>query len=382
MSRILIPFDDSMRFGQGYNSFLHAPCIEDAVRFKDIYSRQEPTSSDGSISQNVDYSSRFVDKISDVAKRLNVSAGSSIKKGGIIGTGYSVELNETKFMASDVNAMVSVKVINQTTELLGTAKFEPRDGHKLDSESFVKIYGDCFISGFVEGGELTGMVSAKVLNVENKTAVEKAIKSHISSCCTKSGRKMDVALDGNDSTSETESAMKQTDESITVCWLGGGGINPDGRPWTLESLYAAATAFPSKVAQYPKPTWAILTPYDQTKNFVTWAKNHGIQLAQFETAQAYASDLLDMYMEYCGCTSQIRTILEDPGAYVARAVDNAVGTGMGELLRARNMLEAQRDAISEIIDKLAIHPEDIEEIKKQHPIEAPELWAARLPIRN
>ncbi|RSL87198.1 hypothetical protein CEP51_002337 [Fusarium floridanum] len=192
--------------------------------------------------------------------------------------------------------MVSVKVINQTTELLGTAKFEPRDGHKLDSESFVKIYGDCFISGFVEGGELTGMVSAKVLNVENKTAVEKA--------------------------------------------------------------------------------------RTQPSQFVGWEEVGSIQLAQFETAQAYASDLLDTYMEYCGCTGQIRTILEDPGAYVARAVDNAVGTGMEELLRARKMLEAQRDAISETIDKLAIHPEDIEEIKKQHPIEAPELWATRLPIRK
>ncbi|RSL73072.1 hypothetical protein CEP53_000887 [Fusarium sp. AF-6] len=382
MSRILIPFDDSMRLGQGYNSFLHAPCINDAVNFKGVRARQEPTSSDGSISQNIDYSSRFVDKISDVAKRLNVSAGSSIKKGGLIGTGYSVELNETKFMASDVNAMVSVKVVNQTTELLEAAEFEPRNGRKLDSESFLKIYGDCFISGFVEGGELAGMVSAKVLNVENKTAVKKAIKSHISSCCTKSGRKMDVTLDGNESTSETESTMKQTDIDITVCWLGGGEINPDGRAWTLESLYTAAAAFPSKVAQYPKPTWAILTPYDQTKNFVMWAKDHGIQLAQFETAQAYASELLDTYMEYRGCTRQMRTILEDPGAYVARAVDNAVGTGMGELLKARKMVEAQRDAISEIIDELAIHPEDIEEIKKQHPIEAPELWAARLPIRK
>ncbi|RSL44804.1 hypothetical protein CEP54_014537 [Fusarium duplospermum] len=381
MSRILIPFNDSMRLGQGYNSFLHAQCIDNAVKIKQAHARQTPANSDGPAPQDVDYSSRFVDKISDVAKRLNLSAGSSIKQGGI-GSGHSVTLDEAKFVGSDVNAIVSVKVVNQTTELLEPAEFEAKKNLKLNSESFLNIYGDCFISGFVEGGELTGVVSAKILDAENKSAVEEAIKSHISSCCTRSGHKMDVTLDGNASTSETESAMRQTDTTITVNWSGGGQIKPEGEEWTLESLYAAAAAFPSKVAECPQRTWAILTPYDHAKNFAAWAKAQGIQLAQFETAQVYADDLLDMHMEYNSCIKQIQTILQNSGAYVAKAVDNAIGTGMGELLKARKLCKAQMNAISETIDKLALHPDDIEEIKKQHPIEAPKHWAARLPIRK
>ncbi|KAJ4171576.1 hypothetical protein NW754_013346 [Fusarium falciforme] len=382
MGIILAPYDDSMRLGQGYNSFLHAPCVYDAVRISQDRIGQKPASSDGSVSQNVNYSSRFVDKMSDVAKSLNVSAGSSIKNGGIIGSRNSVTVDETKFAASDLNAIVSVKVVNQKTELLEMAEFKAEEGLNLNSESFLKIYGNCFISGFVEGGELTGVVSAKVLDVENKTAVEEAIKGQVNSCCTSSGHKMDFTLSDTDSFSEHESAMRQTETTITVSWSGGGQIKPEEEEWTLESLYAAAAAFPSRVAQCPQRTWAILTPYNHTKNFVVWANDQGIRLPQFETVQVYADDLLDMYMEYKSCVKQIQTILENPDAYLVRAVENAVGTGIGELIKARTSLKAQMKAISQTIDKLALRPEDIDEIEKQHPIEAPELWAARLPIRK
>ena len=147
MGIILAPYDDSMRLGQGYNSFLHAPCVYDAVRINQDRIGQKPASSDGSVSQNVNYSSRFVDKMSDVVKSLNVSAGSSIKNGGIIGSRNSVTVDETKFAASDLNAIVSVKVVNQKTELLEMAQFKAEEGLNLNSESFLKIYGNCFISG-------------------------------------------------------------------------------------------------------------------------------------------------------------------------------------------------------------------------------------------
>ncbi|KAF4461144.1 hypothetical protein FALBO_12062 [Fusarium albosuccineum] len=58
--------------------------------------------------------------------------------GGVVGPGNSVTVDETKFAASDLNAIVSVKVINQTNELLHTAEFHSVDGAKLNS--------------FVEGG--------------------------------------------------------------------------------------------------------------------------------------------------------------------------------------------------------------------------------------
>lgn len=122
--------------------------------------------------------------------------------------------------------------------------------------------------------------------------------------------------------------------------------------WTLESLYAAAAAFPSKVAQCPQRTWAILTPYNHTKNFVMWAKDQSIQLPQFETAQVYADDLLDMYMQYKSCVSQIQSVLENPTAYKRRSVKDSISTEIMELVKARTSLKVQMKAISETIDKL------------------------------
>lgn len=147
MGLILAPYNDSMRLGQGYNSFLHEQCIYDAVRINRDQVGQKPTSTNGSTSQDVNYSSRFVDKMSDVVKSLNVSASSSIKNGGIIGSGNSVAVNETKFATSDLNAIFSVKVVNQKKELLEMAEFEAKKGLNLNSESFLKTYGNCFISG-------------------------------------------------------------------------------------------------------------------------------------------------------------------------------------------------------------------------------------------
>lgn len=148
MSGILLaPYNDSMRLGQGYNSFLHAPCIYDAVQVNPDRVSVKPASSNGSTSQIVNYSSRFVDKISDVVKSLNVSAGASIKNGGIIGSSNTAALDETKFAASDLNAIVSVKVVNQTSELLDTAVFKPLEGITFTNETFIKVYGNCYISG-------------------------------------------------------------------------------------------------------------------------------------------------------------------------------------------------------------------------------------------
>ena len=62
-------------------------------------------------SQVVSYSSRFVEKISDVARAMNISAGSSIKCGSIEGSGKTLSVDEVKFVSSDLNVLVSVKVL-------------------------------------------------------------------------------------------------------------------------------------------------------------------------------------------------------------------------------------------------------------------------------
>ncbi|VUC31601.1 unnamed protein product [Clonostachys rosea] len=374
---LLAPYNDSMRLGQGYNSFLHTPCVHDAVKIEDDNIVTKPADQAGKVSQVVNYTSRFVDKISEVAKSMNVSAGSSIKNGGIIASGSTLTLDEAKFASSDLNAIVSVKVINQTTEILDSAIFEPMQGVYFNNEKFFNIYGNCYISGFIEGGDFTGILSARILDVANKGDVERAIKSQVNST---GGGETNFTLNEAAGTSAISSAMSKTESTITVSWSGGGQIKPENEEWTLETLYKAAAAFPAKVANCPQKTWAILTPYNHTKNFVAWAEKNDIKIPQFDVAQVFTSDLLDMYMEYKNCVTRIQAVLTNPLDYVLSPVPDAIGISVHELLRIRKHMKMQMKLISRDVDRIAMHPENVDQIESASSIEPPELWSNRLPI--
>jgi len=74
-------------------------------------------------------------------------------------------------MDSDLNFYISVKVINQTINHVDSLKFNPVANHPIESmeeANFRKMFGDSFISGFIEGGEFNAVVSMKILNKEKK----------------------------------------------------------------------------------------------------------------------------------------------------------------------------------------------------------------------
>lgn len=84
MSQLIAPYNNSMRLGQGFNSYTHQNCLLDAVTIKktDIHT---PDSSEVSAdhhddhndndevekAQIVSFSTRFVEKISDVVSESN-----------------------------------------------------------------------------------------------------------------------------------------------------------------------------------------------------------------------------------------------------------------------------------------------------------------------
>lgn len=147
---LLAPYNDSMHLGQGFNSFLQVPCLNNAVTFASDQSKAVVESAKaGTIdaSQVVSYSSRLVEKISDVVRAMNISAGSSIKCGSLESSGNSLSVDEVKFVSSDLNVLVSVKVINQTIGPVDQAVFNPIEHVQVDNDKFLEVYGDCYISG-------------------------------------------------------------------------------------------------------------------------------------------------------------------------------------------------------------------------------------------
>lgn len=75
-------------------------------------------------------------------------------------------------------------------------------------------------------------------------------------------------------------------------------------------------------------------------------------MPQFQAAQVYANDLLDMYMEYKGFVSYIQDVLANPERYTVRPGDKMIGTTIEALAAARQQLKAQMRQIDLFVDKL------------------------------
>lgn len=105
---------------------------------------------------------------SEITNDMHISGAHSIKYGAIRGSGSFIDLD--KFTDSDLNFFISVKVINQSITIKDALVFQCLPTVNL--ETFRSVFGDYFISGFLEGGELNAVVSIKVLNKDKLTTIK------------------------------------------------------------------------------------------------------------------------------------------------------------------------------------------------------------------
>lgn len=106
---LLVPYDDSMVLGQGYNSFLHRPCVNDAVSGDPTAAPTAAPATTG-VPQVVSYSATVVKNLSDILDTMHVSAAPSIKAGSVTVNGNSKLVNTKKLKHNHVSAVVSVVV--------------------------------------------------------------------------------------------------------------------------------------------------------------------------------------------------------------------------------------------------------------------------------
>jgi hypothetical protein len=221
----LAPYASYMKLGQGFNSYTQEVCIEDAVSViprvtpvpsvarspstptvngnlpngdstaavsasspKDATTNSTPTLASENaatssvvekapppaknLSQIVTYSSHLVSNMADIVDALSISASASIKYGTVKGSGSASFVNENKVSQSDLNYIITVKVTNAVHTYPDAMKFNPMDD--LDPKDFTEVYGDCFISGFLEGGEFSAIISIKVYDKSKISEVKAA----------------------------------------------------------------------------------------------------------------------------------------------------------------------------------------------------------------
>ncbi|CUA68061.1 hypothetical protein RSOLAG22IIIB_07735 [Rhizoctonia solani] len=379
MALLLAPYNDSMRIGQGYNSFLQSPCVYNATtKTQDT----QATSLNIEPSQTVSYTSHVISKISDITRTMGVSTGSSIKNGSIALSGNASSIDELKFVDSDVNIALSVKVVNQTRNSLANddMNFNTSAAQAIpngDNQKFHEVFGDSYISGFVEGGDLHGIISIKILDSSRKEQIRAQIMGEINSSSLSS---FTFDPSGYDSALAQQASSSET--TIVVNWSGGGVVKPDDEEWSLEALYRAAAAFPAKVAVCPQRTWAILTPYENNPEFVQWALEHDIKPYDYSGVKSYASDLLDTYMGYKNNMRRIQSVLANPTGYVLGPARDPISISVKDLVLARKQMKAEMTKIMDEVDAINEHPDQFVNTIENPSMKYPELWADRLPVQS
>ncbi|KAJ7895750.1 hypothetical protein B0H13DRAFT_2234546 [Mycena leptocephala] len=283
MAYLLAPYNSAMRLGMGFNSFTQQLCINDAVKTKDNQTATEKNLArpqykkgemDSSTSQVVTWSAKFVDRISEVTDSLNISGSLEIKCDAIGGGGGASAhfIDSNKFKESDLNYFIQVKVTNQQLVANDVTEFSPIAN--VSDADFTRVYGDSFISGFIEGGEFNALVSIKL---KDRTKAKEI------------GGQLKIDLDSK--------LPAFTARRGCVAWTGGGDIKDESvNDWTLATLKAVSMEFPERVMACPMRTNAILTKYTGLKSF--HEKTLKGSPLDYENAGVYSSALLDAYMDF------------------------------------------------------------------------------------
>ncbi|KAJ7314681.1 hypothetical protein DFH08DRAFT_716451 [Mycena albidolilacea] len=306
MEYLLAPYNSAMRLGMGFNLFTQQLCINEAVKTtdnqtatkKNLRSQYKKGEMESSTSQVVTWSTKFVDHISEVTDSLNISSitvcSLEIKCDAIGGGGGASThfIDSNKFKESNLNYFIQVKVTNEQLVVHDVTEFCPIAN--ISDADFTCVYGDSFISGFIEDGEFNVLVSIKLKDRSKAKEIggQLKIKLDLKAASVKGtaeGNKKDLKFSYEGKT------------TTSVSWTGGGDIKDESViDWTFATLKAVAMELPEHVMACPMCTNAILMKYTSLKSF----HERTLKGSPLDTTQAsknagvYSSALLNAYMDF------------------------------------------------------------------------------------
>ena len=329
----------------------------------------------------------MVDNVSDIVEALNISSSASIKYGTIKGAGSASIVNENKVNQSDLNYIVTVKVTNETSPVADKMTFNPIN--ELDNKRFTDVFGDCFISGFTEGGEFSAIVSIKVNDKSKISAVKAAAEAEIAVAAAPGlsvGTKNTLDKHKSDVWDDTET-------TISVNWAGGGNLKPAEEKWDLKTVVDVATRFPHLVQTCAQRTSAILTRYTSLRSFnEADARNppdDKFMILDYDLCALYTQDLFSAFLAYKNIWAELSDMLKFTEQYREREqsqdVPDPIQLTPKSLNEARLLARKGMTQISDTTKDLITNPSlaDLDENGNQRPVTY--MWPSelrkRMPVR-
>ena len=289
---------------------------------------------------------------------------------------------------SDLNYVITVKVTNsEIATTIDRMKFNPIP--KLDPATFTEVYGDCFISGFIEGGEFSAIISIKVDSKSKISSVKAAAEAEIAVAAVPG-----LSVGAHTDLEKKHAAVwKDTETTISVNWSGGGELKPKDQKWDLATVVAVASRFPNMVETCSQKTSAILTRYTCLRSFqeenAKLPQNNKFLIKNYELCSLYTQELFNAYMANKQIKSKIADMAKYPERYRERKkskhIPDPVEMTPQGLHEAR--LEARKGMVQITDEAMALvtHPELADISKVDHSLRAPPCadpneLARRLPV--
>ena len=249
--------------------------------------------------------------------------------------------------------------------------------------------GDCFISGFTEGGEFNAIVSIKVSDKSKISAVKAAAEAEIAIAAAPG-----LSVGTKDSFDRHKSDVwDDTEITISVTWAGGGDLKPADEKWDLKTVVDVATRFPHLVQTCAQRTSAILTRYTSLRSFneadARNAPDDKFKILDYELCSLYTQDLFNAFLAYKNIRTELSEMLKSPEQYREREpssdIPNPIHLNSKEMNEATQLARKAMVQIKDITKALITEPSlaDLDEKGQQRPV--PYMWPGelrnRLPVK-
>ncbi|KAF5538415.1 hypothetical protein FNAPI_11123 [Fusarium napiforme] len=332
MPLLLVPYNDAMRLGMGFNSYTQTMCIDSAVDATD-----ETMITSETLPPKITSSTRLFERVSEVVDTMDISRAATITTGEMEVHGHTKALNDAEIDDADINLMVSVRVMSKITSLKGSARFLPIDGMEAGSARFNETFGDSYISGFITGGLLTSIISFVSSDPDRKDKLIEAVK--------------------RGSTEPTMDLKNVCKEFAIASVTQGAEVEDINSASDVASILRIAGEFPTLVAQDPQRTWAILTKYKANRSFNEWSSYQILKPLDYGSIAPYTSKLFDIYIQYSRLSKKVQDIISERDQYSQVDKPRAIPVELNTLLATRSALDRETNKIVAVVKTLTRHPE-------------------------
>lgn len=236
-----------MEYGSGFNS------LKWKVRGNAVQGVGSPANSFGTTGAIIKYRLSLVEKHSQLSEFLQVSASASMSGFGFGSASAKMKLlNESTIDIYSIYILVQVQVMLEhlriqspslTTEALHYFQNASRN-------DFVEKYGDLFVIGMTQGGELTGLIRCATRSEKEKSKLKTAISA--------SGAFGSWSASG----ASLKKVLKITEATTTSVQSEQSGGSDTNQVLEVDKLIAKAETFPSTVPGHAVAFIAELQDYD------------------------------------------------------------------------------------------------------------------------